>query len=321
MRWVPVTYFNSFDQVAVYDVVGKDYFNKSVFTDKNAPINLWIIGDDIDPLNPNLHAHEYIQICYVNKGSCMHKVGNSRYKIVNGDIFIIPPAVYHLLESIPDKEVEIYECEFMSEFINEKFDNLDYNSGLFDFTYIEPFLVAENNVRPKLHLSVDIRIKVEEIFRGMIEELDNKKDNYKHCLKADLLKLLILLGREYSSTDHENEYSNKLIIKYREAVIHTIKYINDNYMNDLKLSDICRFSMMSQTYFSNLFKQLTQMTFIEYINSLRMNKTMQLLKDNEKSIKDICNYVGYNSITNLNRIFKKSTGITPSTYRKILNTR
>jgi AraC-like DNA-binding protein/quercetin dioxygenase-like cupin family protein len=303
------------------DDIECDYYSKAVFEDKSAPINLWVIGG-ADGIPGNLHAHEYIQICYVNKGSCIHKVGKSEHKIIKGDIFIIPPQVYHKLEMISGEEIEIYECEFMPSFINEKFENLDYNSGVFDFVYIEPFLVLENSVRPKLNLSDQIRVRIEDLFHDMIDELRNKKDDYKHCLKADLLKLLVLTGREYSKSGASiDETSEGLIFKYREAVIRTIKYINDNYMNDLNLGDVCRYSMMSQTYFSGLFKQLTKKTFIEYINHLRINKAMQLLKENEKSIKDICWSIGFNGITNFNRAFRKITGVSPSVYRKIISTR
>jgi AraC-like DNA-binding protein len=297
------------------------YYNKLIFNDKEAPINLWQLNSNEDD-NTDIglaHAHEYIQICYVHKGMIRHCLGNSKYNMVKGDIFVIPPMIPHSIERVDNQESFVYELEFDPAFININISDTYFESGIFNFAYIEPFLSFESNIRPRLNIAGEIQIKVETLFDEMVNELNLKKEGYRQYLKANLLKILVLVGREYSLSSDLNNEETALHAKYKNTILKTIHYINDNYSSDLKLEDASRYSMISQAYFSNLFKQITKKTFTEYINDLRVEKAIALLNQNEMRITDICYTVGYNEISHFNRVFKKVTGFTPSVYRKLIN--
>jgi len=287
----------------------------SYFKDQETPINLYILDGEKETLNNTMHSHVYMQMCYVNKGSCRHYVGNRSIIMVKGDIFVIPPFVCHKMERINRNEIEIFECEFMPQFINANLNDLEFNSGIFDFAYLEPFLVAENRVKPRLNLSDSAQVEVEKIMIEINDELLAKRAGYRHMLKADLLRLLVLLGREYAKLDDSEAIDNIIIQKNRKAILNAINYINENYMNNLNLQDISRYSKMSQAYFSRLIKHFTRKTFVEYINEIRIRKSIELLKSTDKLITDICFEVGFNDLTNFNRVFKRMTGVSPREYR------
>ncbi|MBO9610559.1 MAG: helix-turn-helix transcriptional regulator [Paenibacillaceae bacterium] len=230
-----------------------------------------------------------------------------------------PPHTYHSYDKInseTDADPELIQFEFMPSFINENFRNLRCDSGLFDFAYIEPFLVSENRMRPKLVLSEPVQQELEAILNEMLQESAHKKEGYKHLLKADLLRLLVIIGREYAKSSDENDKDVKLIRKHRVAMLNAIRYMDENYSSDLKLSDVCKYAMLSQTYFSGFIKYLTGKTFTEYINDLRIKKTIELLRETDKSVTDICFEVGFNEVTHFNRMFKKIKGLSPTAYRK-----
>ena len=73
--------------------------------------------------------------------------------------------------------------------------------------------------------------------------------------------------------------------------------------------------MLSPSYFSYLFKSITSKTFTEYLNTLRIASTQQLLKTTDKLILDICYEVGFNNVNHFNRMFKQSVGMSPKQYR------
>jgi AraC-like DNA-binding protein len=295
-------------------------FNKLVFNDMEAPINLWLLesSDDIQAAD-FLHAHEYIQICCVSKGSIINCFDNYKYVMAKGDLFVIPPQKPHFLEKVDDNRLLVYELEFDPSFINSSFSGNYFNSGIFDFAYIEPFLSSENNIKPRLNISGEIQDKIETLLQEMVEEIHNKEEGYKQLLKANLLKLLILIGREYASSEMPGTENSCLHKKYMNAVSYSIEFINGNFAQDLRLEDICKYAMMSQAYFSSMFKQLTKMTFTEYINNLRIKKAMEILRKSSEKITDICYDTGFNEVSHFNRVFKKYSGFAPSAYRKIFS--
>ena len=262
------------------------------------------------------HTHDYTQIWYIMKGCCDHWIGNSSHRLTKGDIFVLPPFVVHEIKVPANEEVNIIGCEFSHKFINE---NLPLGgcekSSLFDFAYLEPFLVSTEHVRPRLHLTGKSQAGVEMLMSEMLQEYTEESKYYELSIKADLLKLLSIVAREYEKSS--NAENTELFDRYRENVASAIRYVNENYTGKLNIEDICRMAMMSYSYFSHIFKQITGRTFIEYVNNLRICKAMEILECSNTAISDICFEVGFNDITHFNRIFKKEMGLSPRQYRNI----
>lgn len=107
------------------------------------------------------------------------------------------------------------------------------------------------------------------------------------------------------STDH----THYLIKKAYE-------YIDDNFSRDISLGEISEELNISSYYFSKLFKDETGEGFVEYLTRRRIDKAKDMLKDPEKSIKEICSECGYSDPNYFSRIFKKSTGMTPTEYKE-----
>ena len=72
---------------------------------------------------------------------------------------------------------------------------------------------------------------------------------------------------------------------------------------------------ISPYYFSKLFKEETDQTFVEYLTGLRVEKAKEMLISPAASIKEVCMAVGYSDPNYFSRIFKKVTGRTPTEYR------
>ena len=76
---------------------------------------------------------------------------------------------------------------------------------------------------------------------------------------------------------------------------------------------------MSESAFSNFFKKHTSLSYISYLNNLRIAKACRLLEGTMLSVSEICYECGFNNKSNFNRIFLKSRGVTPTVYRKYIN--
>jgi YesN/AraC family two-component response regulator len=113
------------------------------------------------------------------------------------------------------------------------------------------------------------------------------------------------------SVNTHNLIKNTLVIKI-------VDYVEKNYMNpDLSVSVISDYFNVHISYLSTTFKKQIGMGLSEYIQSIRINKSKELLKGSNKKIESIANDVGYFSLKTFVRVFKNNEGITPAEYRKI----
>ena len=295
------------------------YVNKASETfKKSIPFKIYNL-ENRNLSGTSIHTHDYMQVWYVKKGCLKHTIGDKSNIMVKGTIFILPPFVAHQVDTLEGEDVNVIGCEFVTDFINENItydlNNACIKSSLFDFAYLEPFLLSTENIKPGLPLTGNIQNRVEVLLDEMLYEFNNEKKYYEINIKADLLKLLAIISREYEKRDVEK--NPEVFEKYRDAINYTLKYINENYNKEFSLEDASKMAMMSLAYFSFIFKQITGKTFVEYKNNLRLAKAIDLMKDLSLSITDICYAVGFNDTAYFSKIFKKDTGISPRQYRKI----
>ena len=262
-----------------------------------------------------LHAHECIQINYVYSGKAIHIIHDKRFELVKGDIFVIPPNVPHQIEPVIGTDAKIVEFEFDPKFINEFFKDLDKGEAFWDFAYIEPFLVEEDLVKPRLNLVGSIQTDSENIFNEALKEYEKREPGFDLIIRSLLLKLLVLVGREF--TKNISKSKNALIFeRHKDAIKGAIRYIEENYTQDLNIDSVAKMFLLSPSFFGYLFKNLTSKTFKEYITGLRIAKASEMLKNTDEKIKTICYESGFNNINHFNRTFKQVVGLTPGQYRK-----
>lgn len=261
--------------------------------------------------NGLLHRHKYVQINYVYAGSGYHLVNNRKFGICRGDIFIIPPYVPHVIVCDGDKPLEIFEFEFSTGFILPESENAE---SYMDFAYLEPFLVAEEQLKPRFNLDAQLQQEVERILWEVHGEYATQKPGYALVAKALLLKLLVITGRAFSSEIKGTE-TEKMLKQYKKAVQTSVEYLEKNYTQSLSLEELAGLVNYSKSHFCYLFKAVTGMTYIEYLHDLRIRRAKQLLAQTDKTVTDISYAVGYNTISHFNKHFKQVAGVTPSQYR------
>jgi AraC-like DNA-binding protein len=94
-----------------------------------------------------------------------------------------------------------------------------------------------------------------------------------------------------------------------------LEYLDVNYMHPITLADAARHANMSLFYFSRFFKSISGMSYIAYLNSIRVNQAERLLLSTDKSILDIALECGFSNIRTFNRVFKQVKLRTPSELR------
>jgi len=98
-------------------------------------------------------------------------------------------------------------------------------------------------------------------------------------------------------------------------------YIEQHYTEPLRLSEIANHFHFNASYLSSYFSTHHKEGFSEYLNRVRIKKSMELLENSTVSISNISGMVGYSEHSYYCKVFKRITGMSPGSYRKELQAR
>lgn len=94
------------------------------------------------------------------------------------------------------------------------------------------------------------------------------------------------------------------------------QYIVDHSHEDLSLERIAAEFRLSPYYVSKMFKEETGVNYIEFLTERRMEKAREMLLDPALTLKEVAYEIGYHDPNYFSKVFKKSSGVSPSDYRK-----
>lgn len=107
--------------------------------------------------------------------------------------------------------------------------------------------------------------------------------------------------------------SNRIFWK-SEGVKSAIRYLEENYMEQITLEDTSRYIGISPQHLSKTFKEETGMNYIDWLTKLRIENAKKFLTEKKSTVKEVCYMVGYNDPNYFSRIFKKMEGVSPTEY-------
>ncbi len=116
--------------------------------------------------------------------------------------------------------------------------------------------------------------------------------------------------------DTKKVISTNNLTKNHPNMQRLLDYIDENYAEPLNLTELGNHFHYNPSYLSNFFSVNYKQGFNEYLNQVRIEKSIQLLKNGLKSIAEISTLVGYSDHSYFSRVFKNMMGKSPSTYRK-----
>jgi AraC-like DNA-binding protein len=250
-----------------------------------------------------MHSHDDFEIYYLIAGKRIMRMGDGGFFLLSaGDVMLIPPNVVH-----GTMDIEGVACRrTIVNFCNGYADELAASSGESRLT--ELFYPAGNRVT----VPPAYRHELESIFRDMARELATRPSGYRLEVKLDILKLLVLLSRvvqasaQLESRRRKNSYISKIV-----------EYVNKNYNDELSLAMLAKKFYINKSVLSREFKKTTSQTFTDYLNNLRILEAKRLLIDSpDIRISDVCDAVGYNSITYFERVFHRKERWTPRQFRQ-----
>ncbi len=104
--------------------------------------------------------------------------------------------------------------------------------------------------------------------------------------------------------------NNELIIKIKN-------FIEENYCESIDIETLAKNLGISRSHLSKIFKEAEKISVVDYVTKTRIHSSLKLLKNKDLEIIDIAYSVGFKSVSNYYRCFKKQVHLTPKEFRNL----
>lgn len=153
-----------------------------------------------------------------------------------------------------------------------------------------------------------------------------KTERRINSANLNIFEMVNLINDSKSYAEKSSAYAEALFktvgikekSKKRLQIEAAINYIHSHYAERITLDDLAELCDLSTTYFCKLFKSETGESFADYLTWVRMEKAIELLRDPKMKIYEISQEVGYSDVQYFNKVFRDTTGVSPSFYRNHL---
>lgn len=104
---------------------------------------------------------------------------------------------------------------------------------------------------------------------------------------------------------------------HNTLVNQVLAHIHTNFADHIDLGELASSLGVTSSHMARTFKKHLNQGVVSYINQKRIDRAKALLKRKSIVIQDIALQVGYESVNNFYRCFKKYTGMTPMAFRNL----
>ena len=253
-----------------------------------------------------IHNHEVYELNFVEHAPGVRRiVGDSQEVIGEYDLVLITsPDLEHVWEQ--------YECK--SDHIREVTVQFDFKIEDDNFFSRNPF---ESIRKMMLEARKGLAFPMTAIMNvyHMIDTLSKIEDGF-YAVQQFLSILYELSKVPGYRTLATSSYAKVAIADDSRRVLKVKQFINDNYMDEIRLAQLADIAGMSPSAFSRFFKMHTGRNLSDYIIDIRLGFAARMLVDTNMSISEISFNCGFNNLSNFNRIFKRKKGCSPSEFRE-----
>ena len=264
--------------------------NKAYYEQKNYDISHWTDSNGTRALDSATHLHRDLELVLLFEGETEVLADSVHAKMKGGDVFLTFPNQIHAYKTIQRERYMIFTV---------KADLLPELAEVFELS-IPRSPVSEGAGRDPNVLA---------LFEALAEACrlenhpyaDARRRGYLLALFAELLGRMDITG---------------IAVGDSGALRSIVAFCTRNFSENLSLSLLEEKLHLNKYYISHLFSGKLGLRFNDYVNSLRISEACRYLVATDRSITEISELVGFNTLRTFNRSFIKQMGMSPSEYRK-----
>ncbi len=253
------------------------------------------------------HWHEEAEFTLILKGQGSYQIDLAEYLVEPEDLIFVPPLMLHSA-SIQTAEPLLSETYvFHMNFLGGNSTDICSTRYLLPLTHHEIILPWVLKPQHPAYFSLrKLFAQISSLYNGDIP-------GYELALKSLFLQGVFLL-LQYQETAPVPDNSASL---YSEKLKTVLDYMEAHYMDALTVADLAGLCYFSEYHFMRFFKKHMNMTCMEYLNNLRLEKAVELLEDDTASILEVSLSVGFHNLSYFHRAFKKKYHMTPGEFLKM----
>lgn len=238
------------------------------------------------------HMHQAVEMLYVMGGLIRLRVFEKIFELRKDDVIVINSNHRHSWTELESSHVCIihFDYSMLLEFMEKKIIFFYCNSSM------------EKSERYE-----GIRSIMEDFFSECAVNMDGMTFQKKGLLYR-LLHYLV----SYFMTNMDAVSSKEGNLRIEGM----LQYINANYNRTIPLQEISEAMHMAPTSFSRFFKKNVGMTYVEYINNIRLHFALEDILYTVRPVSWIAHTHGFTNASAFCRIFKETYGIPPLAFRR-----
>lgn len=249
------------------------------------------------------HWHEHLEFIQIVKGRVLVKLDDQTFHAVENDIIYVNSGRIHSVQVIDQSE--------MSHIRGMIFDRLFVTNLLegFETRQIYNLFVHSDRYQSLIRVSHPLWRELNDCIQTADNEYAARDIGYEMAIKSCIYRVVTAMLRHYRR--HLLPIGNNFNL-LRPA----LEYIEEKFAERLSIAEISRIANMSASHFSRSFKQMTGLTFTDYLTSVRMNMAKQMLVTGQWTITQVAEKTGFCNVHYFGKVFKETTGLSPLQYKK-----
>lgn len=257
------------------------------------------------------HRNEGIEIAFLETGLMQFEVRNEKFSLYPGAITITRPWIEHKLGNplIPRSKLHWLILDVGVSAPHQPWKWPDWiMMTRRDLEMLTVFLrQTEKYVCGSNREIGEAFVQIGQIV--MHEDVVQKESELRLLINHILIHLLGIFSKGTYPLDES-------LAEARRTVALFIEDLNNTYHHPWTLDGMARYCHLGKTRFSTWFKELTNLSPIDYLNRLRITKSMEMIKNNHASITEIAWSSGFSSVQYFSNVFRKINGFSPRSYQQ-----
>jgi len=254
-------------------------------------------------------SHDFWEMVYVDNGSIYAITDGVGISLSQGQAIFHKPNELHAHISDRKSPNNMLVVAFTAEgeamdYFKEKTFTLDKTSKILLSLFLEEAKNALVNVPGNYNNKGNLDFSKSSF--GAVQLL--------RCHFTEFLIKLIRIGSKASTRLVSDEISRNLAMVSLCELIG--EYMKKNVRGTLTLKELCTAFSMGKTRMCKIFGEWSGKSPMEYYYELKISEAKKLLRENNYSVSQIAEILGYTTIHNFSRAFKKAAGLSPTAYIK-----
>jgi len=251
--------------------------------------------------------HDVYEIGCILRGTGIIVIGQRMYPYAPGQVYIINDFEPHRCYS-DDEESQLFVVHFHPGLLeSHSIGQMHHEIGI-------PVLSRFRQHSPLIPLDDPLTVPIRTLLEALREEAQRKRPFWDVIASGLLLQAIGLLVRQVTKTiEHSpDELQRRRALRRIQPVLELLQ---TRYTEALSLDELAKAGCMSSAYCCELFHFALGITPIAYRNGLRLAEARRLMQTSDLTIHDIAYRVGFQSVQEFNRLFRRETGCSPSQFR------